>query len=464
MNETYSPKTTTGDDLVERVLVRYAVNADVLGNGPHTATITVDLQTAEQRRVTADDVLLAWQTTTGSLTDVTQLNFTQTNLGPGGHDLDVTVFSRDLDQLEAATEMLLGKLIVRDDVTDAYQDFSGGQTEVTLSLNAFGTSVGLTPQQLSLQLRAAFSGSDTDYFMEGLTDLRVQVELSNSIDSLSDLEAFPITLASGGQVALSSVANFETSQGYTQITRQDGAAVARIIGDIDNDATTSAVLSGLIRTQYGPKIAAAFTGVSVGIGGATEAHQETQGSIVVSLLTGLVGVYLILAYQFRSYTLPIVVMLSIPFSIIGVVFGHLLLDVDLSMPSLIGFASLAGIVVNNAILFVTFFEMETKEGDYTTAAVDAVSHRFRPILLSFITTFAGLLPIVFETSPQAQAMTPLVTSVAFGLLSSTLLVIFVLPAALSIYFDSFSIQKWLATRDALKLDGTAVAKKRNDTS
>jgi multidrug efflux pump subunit AcrB len=220
----------------------------------------------------------------------------------------------------------------------------------------------------------------------------------------------------------------------------------------------------LIRTQYCPEIAAAFKGVSVGIGGATEAYQETQGSIVVSLLTGLIGVYLILAYQFRSYTLPIVVMLSIPFSIIGVVFGHLLLDLDLSMPSLIGFASLAGIVVNNAILFVTFFEMETKEGGYTTAAVEAVSHRFRPILLTFITTFAGLLSIVFETSPQAQSMTPLVTSVAFGLLSSTLLVIFVLPAALSIYFDSFSIQKWLAMRDALKMDRTAVAKKRTDTS
>lgn len=456
VNETYGPKASGGDDLVERVLVRYAVNADVAGNGSHTATITVDLQASEQRNVKANEVLLAWKAAAGLLTDVTQSNFTQTTTGPGGSDLDVILLARDLDQLEAASEALFEKLIARDDVTDAYQDFSGGQTEVALSLNPFGSSSGLTPQQLALQLRSAFSGNETDSFMEELTDLRVQVELSDSINGLSDLEAFPINLAGGGQVALNSVADIEISPSYTQITRQDGAAVARIIGKIDNDATTSAILSQLIRTQYGPEIAAAFPGVSVGIGGATEAQQETQSSIVISLLIGLIGVYLILAYQFRSYTLPIVVMLSIPFAIIGMVFGHLALGLDLSMPSFIGFASLAGIVVNNAILFVTFFEMETKEGNYITAAVEAVSHRFRPILLSFTTTFVGLLPIVFETSPQAQTMIPLVTSVAFGLLSSTLLVVFVLPAALAIYFDFFSIHKWLATRDALNATDQAV--------
>ena len=139
-------------------------------------------------------------------------------------------------------------------------------------------------------------------------------------------------------------------------------------------------------------------------------------------------------------------MLSIPFAIIGTVFGHMVMGIDLAMPSFVGFASLAGIVVNNAILFLTFFEKAAGTQGAVAAAVDAVSHRFRPVLLSFSTTFVGLMPIVLETSPQAQTMVPLVVAVAFGLLSSTLLVIFVLPAALAIYFDFFDLKAWLNTR------------------
>ena len=154
----------------------------------------------------------------------------------------------------------------------------------------------------------------------------------------------------------------------------------------------------------------------------------------MAFLTGLIGVYIVLAFQFRSYTLPFTIMLSIPFALVGTIFGHLSMGLDISMPSLIGFASLSGVVVNNAILFVTFFIAEIREGDYLSAAVEAVRHRFRPVLLSSLTTFIGLMPIITETSPQAQVLVPLVVSVAFGLVSSTLLVLFVFPCILSIYF------------------------------
>ncbi|MDE0716121.1 MAG: efflux RND transporter permease subunit, partial [Gammaproteobacteria bacterium] len=152
-----------------------------------------------------------------------------------------------------------------------------------------------------------------------------------------------------------------------------------------------------------------------------------------------------LAFQFRSYTLPLMIMLSIPFALVGTVFGHLLMGLDISMPSLIGFASLSGVVVNNAILFVTFFISEIRGSDYLAAAVEAVRHRFRPVVLSTLTTFIGLMPIVTETSPQAQVLVPLVVSVAFGLLSSTLIVVFVFPCILGIYFDFRNVGKWQAT-------------------
>ncbi|NSX56709.1 efflux RND transporter permease subunit [Parasulfitobacter algicola] len=448
-NSLLTPGTQDGDMLVERVLVRYATNSDVKSNGPHTVTITVDLQSSETRNVTANEVLVHWQQEAGPIPDVSQSSFTQTSVTPGGSDLDVKLASRDLQQLEGATAQLYRTLMGRADVTDGYRDFTSGQAEIALSLTEFGYTVGLTPQSLSNQLRTAFSGSETDSFTDGFTDLTVRVELGDTVPTLSQLEQYPITLPSGGQTALSQVAQIVITESYPQITRQNGQAIARIIGNIDRNAITSGALSQIIMTNYAPALQSDFPNVTVTIGGATEETQETQSSILVAMMVGLVGVYLILAYQFYSYTLPIVVMLSIPFAIIGVVLGHMLVGIDLAMPSFVGFASLAGIVVNNAILFLTFFELETKDDDYLTGVVEAVSHRFRAILLSTTTTFLGLVPIVFETSPQAQTMVPLVTSVAFGLLSSTLLVIFILPAAMAIYFDIFSLRKWMDTRQKL---------------
>ena len=441
-----SPGTDGGAPLIERVLVRYATNPDVRDNGPHTATVTVDLLGSDSRNVTADDVAALWEELSGPLPDLAQSSFVQTSGTPGGADLDVQLSSRNLAELEAATASLFAQLIARPDVTGAYQDFSGGQSQVVLALNSFGYNVGLTPQALTAQLRSAFSGAETDSFTEGFTDIAVRVEIGDSVPTIEDLNAYPVILPGGGQTALARVADIYVQNGYAQITRQDGAAIARIIGTIDRNATTSTAISAEIRNVYAPQIAEEFPSVKVSIGGAAESTQETQSSIVTSLLIGLIGVYLILAFQFRSYTLPIVVMLSIPFAIIGVVLGHMAIGIDLAMPSFIGFASLAGIVVNNAILFVAFFEVETEEGDAVKGAVEAVRQRFRPVLLSFTTTFVGLLPIVFETSPQAQTMVPLVTAVAFGLLSSTLLTIFVLPAALAIYFDWASLDKWRAKR------------------
>lgn len=438
--------TEGGQPLIQRVLIRFASNPDVRANGPHTATITVDLLGSDVRNVAADDVARLWEELSGPLPDIAQSNFVQTSGTPGGADLDVQLSSRDLIQLEAATAALEAQLLARPDVTGAYQDFSGGQGQIVLELNAFGYNVGLTPQSLSAQLRSAFSGVETDSFTEGFTDIAVRVEIGDSVPTLDDLNSYPVSLPGGTQTTLSRVADIYERPGYAQITRQDGEAIARIIGTIDRSSITATQISAEIRGTYASQIAEQFPSVTVGIGGAAEATQETQTSIITSLLIGLIGVYLILAFQFRSYTLPVVVMLSIPFAIIGVVLGHMAIGINLAMPSFVGFASLAGIVVNNAILFVTFFEIETEDGDAAYGAVEAVRQRFRPVLLSFITTFVGLLPIIFETSPQAQTMVPLVAAVAFGLLSSTLLTIFVLPAAIAIYFDWASLEKWRANR------------------
>jgi len=450
-----TPGTEGGAPLVERVLVQYAVNADVMANGSNTATVTVDLLESALRNVEADAVLALWREETGPIPDLVQGSFSQAERGPGGADLDVELLGRDLEELEAAANDMLVALVARPDVTEAFLDLQGGRREVQMALTPFGYSVGLTPQSLAGQLRNAFAGAEADSFRAGPSNMTVRVELGDTVATLSELEQFPVTLPGGAQVALAGVAAFTHSTSYPTITRKNGQITARIEGKIDRAATTSSRISAVVLNELAPRIQQDYPGISVRIGGATAEQQKSQKSMMRSLLLGLVGVYLVLAFQFRSYSLPLVVMLSIPFALIGTVLGHLAMGLDMSMPSMIGFASLSGIVVNNAILFLTFFQTHLEGDDYIAASLNAVRDRFRPILLSTSTTFAGLVPIMFDTSPQVQTMVPLVVSVAFGLLASMILVVLVFPSLLSIYFDMFSLRKWIGQFD--KGDGKETA-------
>lgn len=436
--------------LVERVLVQYATNSDVKDNGSNTATIVVDLLESSKRNVTADEVVLAWRQEAGFIPDLVQSSFGQADIGPGGADLHVEVAGRDLVELESAANHILGKLLQRGDVTQAFQDFYGGRQEVQLTLNEYGYSVGLTPQSLAEQLRNAFAGAETDSFRTGDSNVTVQVQLGDTVADLTELERFPISVSHSKQTSLSAIANIHLTKSYPTITRKNGLAVAVIKGQIDRDVTTPTGISNFVLNEIAPDLKNTHPGVSVSIGGAAEDQAKSQSSMMTQLILGLCGVYMVLAFQFRSFSLPLVVMLSIPFALIGSILGHWVMGIDMAMPSFIGFASLSGIVVNNAILFLTFFQTHLKGQDHVSAALDAVRERFRPILLSTGTTVAGLLPLMADGSPQVQIMVPLVVSVAFGLTASMVLVILVLPSLLTIYFDFASVRRWVERFDTTR--------------
>ncbi|WP_372884484.1 efflux RND transporter permease subunit [Shimia sp.] len=442
-----TPLTEGGAPLVERVLVQYATNADVNDNGSNTATIVVDLLTSARRNVSADEVLRLWRDEAGAIPDLVQSSFSQAELGPGGADLEVEIYGRDLARVEAAASDILTRVRALPAVTEAFQDFYGGRREVRLTLNEYGYSVGLTPQALAEQLRSAFAGSETDSFRMGLSSVAVQVQLGDTIADLTQLENFPVSVGSGAQTALASVAHLSLAASYPAITRKNGRAMARVIGQIDPQAATSTAIAAEVTTRIWPQIQARHPGVEIAIGGASADQARSQSSMLTKLLIGLAGVFMVLAFQFRSYTLPLVVMLSIPFALIGTILGHWAMGLDLAMPSFIGFASLAGIVVNNAILFLTFFQTHLRGEDHVAAALDAVRARFRPILLSTGTTVVGLLPLISDGSPQVQIMIPLVVAVAAGLVASMVLVVLVLPSLLSIYFDLFPVRRWIEKFD-----------------
>src|SRR5690554_4224016 len=249
----------------------------------------------------------------------------------------------------------------------------------------------------------------------------------NSLDALADLT---IALPDGRRVPLEVVANAEERRECTRITRIDGRRNVTVEANVDERRDSGqADDADVVSSRWREDVGARHPEVAVSFEGQVASSAETGGSIGRGLLIGLVGIFVILSFQFRSYVEPLIVMLSIPLAFIGAIWGHVLMGYYLSMPSLIGAASLAGIVVNNAILLIHFIKTHRERGlDAVTAAGQASRDRLRAILISSTTTIAGLLPLLAETSTQAAAIKPLVISVVFGLLSATVLVLLVIPA------------------------------------
>jgi multidrug efflux pump subunit AcrB len=233
-----------------------------------------------------------------------------------------------------------------------------------------------------------------------------------------------------------SVATIEEYRDYARIGHVNHQRVVNIFGNIDSaKANTSEVLNDTKQRLF-PELQQRYPDLSISLKGEVESSAETNSSIFAGFFLALTGVFLLLSLQFKNYREPIVVMLNIPLALIGAIMGHYIMGLDFTMPSMIGFVSLAGVVVNDSILLVEFVKYRVKEGMVLhDAASQAVHDRFRAIFLTSVTTIAGMAPLLLETSLQAQVLIPLVTSIVFGMLTSTMLVLLVLPAAYGIMED-----------------------------
>jgi len=254
--------------------------------------------------------------------------------------------------------------------------------------------------------------------------------------SLVDIEDFRITTAQGDAIPLSAVAEINEDRGYSRILRVNGVRTITVSGDIDTRlANAQEIISHTLR-DFVPGLLERYPSVRVGVQGQAKESAKTGASMLRGFSIGLIGIFILLSFQFRSYIEPLVVMSIIPLAFIGVVWGHLLMGLNLSMPGVIGFTSLAGIVVNDSILLVEFLKYRVKEGLHTIeAAKQASRDRFRAVLLTSITTMAGLVPLLLEKSTQAQVLVPMATSIIFGLMATTLLVLLMVPALFSILHD-----------------------------
>jgi multidrug efflux pump subunit AcrB len=255
-------------------------------------------------------------------------------------------------------------------------------------------------------------------------------------DALADLDDFTFLLADGRSVPSDTVLRVEEARGWGTITHVDGQRSVTVEADVDPRYGNADAITAALRAGFLPALEADTPGLRVHVEGQAANLAETSGSILRGFLMGLLGIYLVLSFQFRSYVEPIIVMMTIPLAFIGVIWGHWLTGYDVSMPSMMGAASLAGIVVNNAILLVEVTKARHAEGlGFAGAAGQAVRARFRPILITVSTTVVGMVPLLAEPSLQAQVLKPMVVSVVFGMLASTVLVLLVLPAFYAILDD-----------------------------
>ena len=430
------PEETEGE-LIKHIQVFYSYNADAGEEGVHLATISLDLLDAEKRNTSLQEFRRLWSESTPAIEDALSIQFKEPVLGPAGKAISIRLQGGDLDQLSRASWELQTWLSGYSSVSNVMDDLRPGKPQFIVSLHPGALASGLNAKQLAHQLRAAYHGIKVDDVYNGREAYEINVRLdSDSESALRDFRNFTLINNQGLEIPLGAIATVTESRGFSTITRVDHQRTVTISGDIDSElANTNDILNDT-RKRFLTDLKQRYPQLYISLEGEVKNSEETNYSVLSGFILGICGVYFLLSFQFRNYREPFVVLINIPLALIGVIWGHKLMGMDITLPSMIGFVSLAGVVVNDSILVVEYVKRRSLEGmTLHDAAGQAVRDRFRAIFLTSVTTIAGMLPLLAETSLQAQILRPLVTSVVFGMLSSTVLLLLVLPAAYAIMED-----------------------------
>ncbi|MEI6860117.1 MAG: efflux RND transporter permease subunit [Shewanella sp.] len=439
----YTKEVEEGIELIRDITAQYNFNADAGEKGPHVATVRLDLLSAETRHTSIEGFIHDWRDSTDELAAPLSMVFKQPTMGPAGRDIEVRLLGNDLDRLKQASVSLQFYLARFDGINGILDDMRPGKEEIKVSLRPGVEAFGIDGQLVATQLRSAFFGQRADEFQIGPENIEIKVMLNKvQAGDLQALANFPIMLADGNQLPLSAIAKLEHQRSYVRIQRIDSQRSVTVMADVDNRRGNASETLAKIKSEWLPQALEDYPGVRVDFEGSAKETAKTGTSLGKGFIIGMFGLFAILSFQFRSYLEPVVVMLAIPLALIGVLWGHLLLGYNLSMPSIMGFISLAGIVVNDSILLVQYIRHHVDEGDSVHEAVVCASReRFRAVFLTSLTTAAGLFPLLLESSLQAQVVQPLVVSIVFGIFASSLMVLFIIPCAYAILADFGVVKK-----------------------
>ena len=396
----------------------------------NTAQVRIYLTDPEIRPISTTQLTGLWRDEVGQIPGLESLRFESDRGGPGsGAALTIELSHRNIEVLDKASEKLAELLSDFSNVKDIDDGYTPGKEQLNFKIKPEGQSLGLTGSEIARQVRNSFYGAEALRQQRGRNEIRVRVKLpKEQRNSEYDIEQLLVRTPSGKDVPLMQVATVERGRSYTVIQRRNGRRTVTVTANVEPIDETSQVKTTL-EEDILPQLAKDFPGLSYGWEGRQADFSEGMQSLMIGFVFALLAIYAMLAIPFKSYFQPVIVMVAIPFGIIGAVIGHMLMGYSLSMLSMMGIIALSGVVVNDSLILIDYANRIRKEDNLSAfeAIHQAGIRRFRPIMLTTMTTFGGLSPMIFETSRQARFMIPMAISLGFGILFSTLVTLVLVP-------------------------------------
>jgi multidrug efflux pump subunit AcrB len=406
-------------------------------SGSHLGEVNVALIPYEEMaRISATEFANRWRNRTGPIPGAVELVFAS-SLFSAGRPIDLQLRGERVEDLRAAADRLKQALAEYPGVLDIGDSFRSGQQEVKLEIQPSAETLGITLADLGRQVRQAFYGEEAQRIQRGRDDVRVMVRYpADERRSLGDLENMRVRTPDGAEVPFWTVAQAELGRGYSTIRRTDRQRTVNVTADVDLTRANANEILADVRAGALPEILAAYPSVAYSLEGEQREQGETLASLGRLYLIALFSIYALLAVPLRSYLQPLIIMLVIPFGLVGALAGHLLMGYQLSMMSIIGLIALSGVVVNSSLVLIDYINRRRADGKPLVDAVrDASIARFRPIVLTALTTFAGLTPLMLERSLQARVLIPMALSLAYGVIFASIISLVMVPSAYLILQD-----------------------------
>lgn len=413
----------------------------------HLAEVNIELLDAEERELSAEVFESAWRERVGQIPNVKSMAF-QSAVISLGKPIQLEVSAATPEVLAIAVERLKGELNAFAGVFEIEDDQDPGKREVKLALKPQARTLGVTLDDLARQVRAGFYGDEALRIQRGRDDIRVMVRLpENERNAIADIQNLRIRTPAGAEIPLAEVATASFGYGPSAINRTDRRRVATITADVDPDIVTAQEVVSALEAENIPALVQDYPGVRAGFEGEQREQADTNAALLQGFMIALFVIYALLAIPFGSYIQPLIIMTAIPFGLIGAILGHLVFGVSFGLLSVFGIIGLSGVVVNNALVLIDFVNQRYREGlPMRQAIIEAGKVRFRPILLTSLTTFLGILPLILERSVQAQFLVPMAISLGFGILFATFIILLLVPALTMWQYDITSFFTGRKTR------------------
>ena len=398
--------------------------------------VEIVMRPPDEHDMSAEEVIALWRDQIGDIEGVSQITF-EAERGPGGwrQDISIDLSHSDIEVLEAASQALLLRVQEFEGATNVNDNYDKGKAQFDFTLLPEGRNLGLTPAYVGQQVRDAFYGALALRQIRGTDEIEVRVKLPR--EDRKDIQSFAdlvIMTPDGVEVPLLEVVEVKRGAAFSSINRRDGRRVVNVSMDVEPKREISRVLEA-IQMETLPGLRADFPGLTWTFEGSQAEMRESTAALWGSFGLAIAVVYALLAIAFGSYLQPLIVMTAIPFGVVGAIIGHIILGFDLSLISFMGVIALSGVVVNDALIMIDFANRKRQDHSAFEAIHMAGLRRFRPIILTTLTTFGGLTPIIMETSRQSAYLVPMAISLGFGIVFATTIILVLVPCLYMILED-----------------------------